>query len=182
MRDIRVRGARTAVMLTLAVALAGCSLVQSRTSGSTPKERASVERGDDRRTERTPSETAPGRPESDRIGQAVVEIALQYVGVPYRWRGASPDGFDCSGLVSYVYGRVGVALPHNAAEQYRRGTPVSRDDLQPGDVVFFDHLRHNGIYIGDGKFVHARKTGKHVGIARLDDRWYGTRWVGARRP
>ena len=86
-----------------------------------------------------------------------------------------------SGLVRYVYAQVGVSLPHNAAKQYRYGLPVSRDHLEPGDLVFFDRLRHSGIYIGGGRFIHSRQTGKRVSIASLDDDWYAEHWVGARR-
>jgi peptidoglycan endopeptidase LytE len=113
--------------------------------------------------------------------QAVVAVAKRYVGAPYRWGGSSPSGFDCSGLVRYVYAQVGVALPHNAAQQYRFGTPVAREDLEPGDLVFFDRLRHNGIYVGHGRFIHARQTGRRVGVAGLDDEWYASHFVGARR-
>jgi len=107
-------------------------------------------------------------------------LATRYLGAPYVWAGSSPSGFDCSGLVMYAFGQVGVAVPHNAAQQFRLGTPVARDRLVPGDVVFFNQLRHNGIYLGDGRFVHSTKPGG-VKIARLDDEWFRTRWVGARR-
>jgi cell wall-associated NlpC family hydrolase len=172
------------LMLGLAVVLAGCSAVQPSTSmpaPSIPKGAANVEPDEDRQKDGTPLSSGPARPQPDRSGRHVVEIALKHVGTLYRWGGASPDGFDCSGFVRYVYSRVGVSLPHNAAKQYRYGTPVPRDELQPGDLVFFDRLRHNGIYIGAGKFIHARQTGKRVSVARLDDEWYDTHWVGARR-
>ncbi len=104
----------------------------------------------------------------------------RYLGAPYVWAGSSPSGFDCSGLVMYAFGQVGVAIPHNAAQQFRLGTPVERDRLIPGDIVFFNQLRHNGIYLGDGRFVHSTKPGG-VKIARLDGDWFRTRWVGARR-
>jgi cell wall-associated NlpC family hydrolase len=107
-------------------------------------------------------------------------LATRYLGAPYVWAGSSPSGFDCSGLVMYAFGKVGVAIPHNAAQQFRLGIPVDRDRLMPGDVVFFNQLRHNGIYLGDGRFVHSAKPGG-VKIARLDDEWFRTRWVGARR-
>ena len=107
-------------------------------------------------------------------------LATRYLGAPYVWAGSSPSGFDCSGLVMYAFGQVGVAIPHNAAQQFRLGTPVDRDRLVPGDVVFFNQLRHNGIYLGGGRFVHSTKPGG-VRIARLDDDWFRTRWVGARR-
>jgi cell wall-associated NlpC family hydrolase len=110
----------------------------------------------------------------------VVGIAMQYLGVPYVWGGASPSGFDCSGLVMYVYAKVGVSLPHNAAAQYGYGMPVSRDQLQPGDLVFFNGLGHNGIYIGGGQFIHAPHTGDVVKISSLTG-WYASTWVGARR-
>lgn len=107
---------------------------------------------------------------------------MQHRGAPYRWGGADPAGFDCSGFVRYVYAQLGIWLPHNAARQYEYGTPVARHRLEPGDLVFFDGLRHNGIYIGQGRFIHSRQSGKRVGVGRLDDAWYRSRWVGARRP
>ena len=73
-----------------------------------------------------------------------------------------------------------MSIPHNAAQQYRYGTAVARDELVPGDLVFFDRLRHNGIYLGDGRFIHATKPGG-VKLARLDNEWFSSRWVGARR-
>jgi cell wall-associated NlpC family hydrolase len=112
----------------------------------------------------------------------VVGIAMQYLGVPYVWGGASPGGFDCSGLVMYVYAQVGVSLPHNAAMQYGSvGVPVSRDQLQPGDLVFFDGLGHMGMYIGGGQFIHAPHTGDVVKISSLYESWYASTYVGARR-
>jgi peptidoglycan DL-endopeptidase CwlO len=111
----------------------------------------------------------------------VVGVAMQYLGTPYVWGGASPGGFDCSGFVMYVYSQVGVYLPHHAADQYNYGTPVSRDELEPGDLVFFDGLGHVGIYIGGGQFVHSPHTGDVVKISSLDDSWYAATYVGARR-
>jgi len=107
-------------------------------------------------------------------------IALRYIGIPYQWGGASPaTGFDCSGLVMYVYAQLGVLLPHFAAAQYGYGTPVPRADLQPGDLVFFDGLSHVGIYIGNGQMVHAPQTGDFVKITPLSQ--FGPNYVGARR-
>jgi cell wall-associated NlpC family hydrolase len=111
----------------------------------------------------------------------VVGIALQYLGTPYLWGGASPSGFDCSGFVMFVYAQVGVSLPHNAAAQYGYGVPVPTGQLQPGDLVFFDGLGHNGIYIGGGQFVHSPHTGDVVKISSLYDSWYAATYVGARR-
>jgi cell wall-associated NlpC family hydrolase len=112
----------------------------------------------------------------------VVGIAMQYLGTPYVWGGASPGGFDCSGFAMYVYAQVGVSLPHNAAMQYNTvGTYVPRDQLAPGDLVFFDGLGHMGIYIGGGQFIHAPHTGDVVKISSLSDSWYASTYVGAKR-
>jgi cell wall-associated NlpC family hydrolase len=129
--------------------------------------------------EHTPRAPAPPPLAAQRA--AVVRAAKAHLGAPYAWGGATPAGFDCSGFVMYVYASVGVSLPHGAASQFKLGQPVARKDLKPGDVVFFDRLRHNGIYVGDGRFVHATQSGDVVRLSRLDEAWFRTRWVGARR-
>jgi cell wall-associated NlpC family hydrolase len=110
----------------------------------------------------------------------VVGIAMQYLGVPYAWGGASPAGFDCSGLVVYVFAQMGVSLPHSSYALWGVGMPVSRDQLQAGDLVFFNGLGHVGIYIGSGQFIHAPHTGDVVKISSMTG-WYASTYVGARR-
>jgi peptidoglycan DL-endopeptidase CwlO len=111
----------------------------------------------------------------------VANVALSQLNTPYVWAGAAPGGFDCSGLVMWAYAQVGVSLPHSTYAQYGYGVPVSRDQLQPGDLVFFDGLGHVGIYIGGGQFVHAPHTGDVVKISSMDESWYASTYVGARR-
>ena len=121
-------------------------------------------------------------PPDSPIGSRVVAIAMQYLGVPYRWGGADPStGFDCSGLVMYVYAKVGISLPHYTGAQWALGVPVSRSDLKPGDVVFFNGISHDGIYIGGGQFVQAPRTGDVVKVSSLSESWYLSTYEGARR-
>jgi cell wall-associated NlpC family hydrolase len=118
-------------------------------------------------------------PPPGRYG-GVVGVAMRYLGTPYVYGGASPSGFDCSGFVMYVFGQIGVSLPHNAAAQYGYGMPVSLDQLQPGDLVFFNGLGHVGIYVGGGSFIHSPHTGDVVKISSMTG-WYSSTFVGARR-
>jgi peptidoglycan DL-endopeptidase CwlO len=111
----------------------------------------------------------------------VVGIAMRYLGVPYVWGGASPRGFDCSGLVSYVFAQIGVSVPHSSYAQFGMGIPVSYGELQPGDLVFFAGASHVGIYIGGGQFIHAPHTGDVVKISSLSEAWYAATYDGARR-
>ena len=102
-------------------------------------------------------------------------------GHPYRYGGESPaTGFDCSGFVMYVFSRVGVSLPRTVSTQYAVGVPVSRSELQAGDLVFFNGLGHVGIYIGGSQFIHSPHTGDVVKISPLTG-WYASTYVGARR-
>ena len=127
-----------------------------------------------------PSADASSLPAPAARYGGVVGIAMQYLGTPYVYGGASPSGFDCSGFAMYVFAQIGVSLPHNAAAQYGMGTPVDRSQLQPGDLVFFNGLGHMGIYVGGGSFIHAPHTGDVVKISSMSG-WYASTYVGAKR-
>lgn len=149
---------RLFIAATLAVLLAACS----------PFQRGS------------PGGTAPNP------GAAALVTAESRIGTPYRYGGAGPDSFDCSGLVAYSYAQAGIMLPRTAAQQYAAVTPVPKRDLRPGDLVFFRvngrSVGHVGIYAGDERFVDAPQSGGTVRMVSLDDSWYRERYVGAGRP
>ena len=133
-----------------------------------------------------PAAAAPVGGEAPAPGAQVVDLATQYVGARYVFGGASPSGFDCTGFVTWVYGQFGVSLPHNEAGQLNSGPRVGPEDLQPGDVVVFANtyragLSHTGIFVGDGKFVHAANERTGVVISNLWDSYWGPRFVGASR-
>ncbi len=111
----------------------------------------------------------------------VVSIALAQLGKPYLWGAAGPNSFDCSGLVVYCFSQIGISLPHSSRALYNCGTPVSRSELQPGDLVFFardGRINHVGIYIGNGNFIHSPHSGAVVRIQPLSSRGG---YAGARR-
>ncbi|MDE2197133.1 MAG: C40 family peptidase [Gammaproteobacteria bacterium] len=115
----------------------------------------------------------------------IVRLVRQELGIPYHYGGDTPRGFDCSGLVFYVYRRAGIQVPRTANAQLYASQPLARDALQPGDLVFFeiagDAQMHVGIYVGNGRFIHAPQSGGVVSYARLDDAYWRTRFVGGGR-
>lgn len=120
------------------------------------------------------------------LGDKVVKLVQQQVGAPYLYGGDTPGGFDCSGLVEYVYAQVGVKLPRTAEGQFNQTPRVAYAAVQPGDVLFFrsdsGNLMHVGIYIGSHWFVHAPDSGKAVSAARLDSEYWRGHFLGAGRP
>lgn len=121
-------------------------------------------------------------PEPPTRAERAVTAALGAVGTPYRWGGESPaTGFDCSGLVRWAYGRVGVDLPHHSYALYGEGRRVRESQLEAGDILFFEGLGHVGLYVGNGRMVHSPETGRNVEVVRLSTTSYGARLVGARR-
>ncbi len=116
----------------------------------------------------------------------IIEYAMQFLGTPYCYGKASPDeGFDCSGFTQYVFAHFGYSLNRSSAAQIKNGYAISYDELLPGDLVFFSRagyaVGHVGLYIGDGKFIHAPHTGDYVKISEMSESYYTNRYVGARR-
>lgn len=139
-------------------------------------------------TETTAEEVEQTTTQVSSIGQQIVDYAKQYLGCKYVYGGSGPSTFDCSGFTMYVYKKYGVNLSHSARAQSKNGTYVAKEDLQPGDLVFFkdyetmDGIGHCGIYIGEGNFIHASSgTGYCVKISTLLSGSYNTRYETARR-
>jgi cell wall-associated NlpC family hydrolase len=121
-------------------------------------------------------------PPASSVGAQAVQIAMGELGVPYVWGGASPAGFDCSGLTMWVYAQLGIYLDHFTGSQWNAGPHVARDQLAPGDLVFFEPgIGHVGIYIGNNDFIEAPHTGAFVQISSLSNAWYAAEYQGAVR-
>jgi len=120
-----------------------------------------------------------------RPGQQAAVIAVRQIGVPYRYGGSTTQGFDCSGLVQYAYAKSGTRIPRTTAQQWQQLNPISKDNLQVGDLLFFNiegKIAHVGLYLGSRRFVHAPATGREVSIAELDSGFYRQAFVRGGRP
>lgn len=130
------------------------------------------------------SSVSRGKPDL-RKAQMMIDFAKQYLGVPYVWAGRSPGGFDCSGFIYYVFDNMGVSVPRMADGQFEVGLPIPRNELQPGDLVFFSTYEpgpsHVGIYVGNEQFLHASSGAGHVTVTPMANPYHRDRYIGARR-
>lgn len=114
----------------------------------------------------------------------LLDMAAVHLGTPYRYGGNKPGGFDCSGFTQYCYGKLGISLYRSANEQLQNGTPISKAELQPGDLVFFgngNYANHVGIYVGNDTMIHSPRTGRSIEYTSITSGWYSSRYIGARR-
>ncbi|MGB5334276.1 MAG: C40 family peptidase [Woeseiaceae bacterium] len=135
--------------------------------------------------------TSPARPASGAyglpgsVGETAAAVALDQVGVPYRYGGSSPGGFDCSGLVQYSYSRAGKKVPRTTKQLWTSSVAVSRHELRVGDLLFFNiegKMSHVGLYLGERQFVHAPSSGRTVSVASLDAPFYESAFLRGGRP
>ena len=165
--------ARKVALIALVVVLGGCAGTRTLEPAPTavePRGTAAVPR-----TDHSP----------DAVRRTIARTATEMVGVPYRYGGTSPkEGFDCSGLVFYSYARAGLSVPRNSIELFKAAEKIPLDAAREGDLVFFQdqrRLSHVGIYLGDGRFVHAPSSGDTVRVSTLDSAYYRRHLVGVGR-
>lgn len=122
---------------------------------------------------------------SPNVGERAASVALRQVGVPYRYGGSTTNGFDCSGLVQFSYGRAGKSVPRTTGQLWSATSTVRRADLQAGDLLFFNiegKMSHVGMYIGGQQFVHAPSSGRTVTVAKLTSPFYASAFIRGGRP
>jgi cell wall-associated NlpC family hydrolase len=169
--------ARAGILLLLTVVGAACA-----SSGSVPRPFP----GAPSPPSSTAAPAAPSPAPSDLLPSAVVTTALTLRGTPYRNGGSEPSqGFDCSGLVQWVFAQHGTSLPREVREQFEVGEDVGEDEVRPGDLVFFETVSrgpsHVGIALGGGEFVHAPSSRGVVRVENYESKYWASRWVGAKR-
>jgi NlpC/P60 family len=175
---------------------AGLSLSLGGGRKPRPDSSRGADEGPSDRDLRDVTTTLPATPRAataaSRLADSVVKTAAEVMGRPYQYggTGAGGEGFDCSGLIQYAYGRHGIALPRTSSEQAREGTPVKKQvaTLAPGDLLTFSNrggpVTHVGLYVGEGRFIHSATRGVQMSVLSRDDpygRWWYVRWVGVRR-
>jgi peptidoglycan DL-endopeptidase CwlO len=168
----------TAVYRHLVIAVLAAATAACATSGAVPRPFPGASS--------PPVATQPSPPtSSDGVSVLAVATALSYRGVPYRNGGSDPSGFDCSGFVQWVYAQQGLALPREVRDQYQFGSKIDRDEVQPGDLVFFETVSrgasHVGIALGNDQFVHAPSSRGVVRVESYTIDYWKQRYVGARR-
>lgn len=159
------------LLMSLTSVLAACGSSPARTEAAVPAYGTEV-----------PARAHAAAP---TLGERAASIALQQVGVPYRYGGRSPAGFDCSGLVQYSYQRAGHSLPRTTGQLWDSTTRINRADLRPGDLIFFSingKMQHVGMYIGEDEFVHAPSSGRHVSVGSLSTTYYDRAFLRGGRP
>ena len=184
-----------AALASGACATAGQPVPRPFPGASVPGISASAPVADERVVPDTPAAMdTPAAPVAPVLGDSIAQYALALRGVPYRLGGADLDGFDCSGLVQYVFAQHGIALPRVVEQQFVVGEDVEPADIRPGDLIFFNTKRppsrsasanrgasHVGIVIADGQFVHAPNSRGVVRVEALESGYWSTRYIGARR-
>jgi murein DD-endopeptidase len=159
------------LLCTVATVLVGCSIEPYRPYRPPPPQPAAV---------------APSHARAPSVGNEIAMRAISQLGRPYVWGGADLSGFDCSGLVRFIYDQVGIAVPRTAAEQFSAAKRIELAGLEPGDLLFFrtqqsQRISHVAIYTGEGRFIHAPRSGQLVEFRELDDEYYRPRLAGAGR-
>jgi cell wall-associated NlpC family hydrolase len=179
--DRQIVDRRRALGLGIAAAFAWLSDAEAAKRPDRRKKRKSGKKDKKGKKRRNKKQQASGN------GRDVVRVAKKYKGAKYKWGGASPKGFDCSGFTWYVYQKAtGMDITRGVKEQWNRGRSVGKNDWKPGDIVFFKNtfdrgLSHNGIYIGGDDFIHAENERTGVVISSLKSDYYSDHYAGARR-
>jgi cell wall-associated NlpC family hydrolase len=149
-----------------------------------PKKEVTTVSSSSTKSSSTSGSSSVSRGSASSSSSALVSKAFQYLGKPYVWGAAGPKAFDCSGFTLYLYNSFGVSLPHSAASQAGMGQTVSKSNLQPGDLIFFNTtggISHVGMYIGSGQFIHASSGSSKVTVSELGSSYYASRFVTAKR-